>query len=92
MKKRQALENGGELYGGIWLTIPITVGILAVIAIALTTRKKRTFRDGGFMTLASALPVLGIIFGSTDQLLGYSLIGLRVLVSIITAIKGLRQK
>ena len=76
----------------LWLIIAVTVGLLAVIAIALSTRKKRTFRDGGFTTLAGTLVVLGIIFGSTDQLLGYSLIGLSVLVSIITAVKGLKQK
>jgi hypothetical protein len=76
----------------LWLILAVTVALLAVIAIALSTRKKRTFRDGGFTTLAGALLVLGIIFGSTDQLLGYSLIGLSVLVSIITAVKGLKQK
>jgi hypothetical protein len=76
----------------LWLIIAVTVGLLAVVAIALTTRKKRTFRDGSFTTLAGTLIVLGIIFGSTDQLLGYSLIGLSVLVSIITAVKGLKQK
>ena len=74
------------------LIIAVTVGILAVISIAKSTRKKRAFRDGGFTTLAGTLLVLGIIFGSTDQLLGYSLIGLSVLVSIITAVKGLKQK
>ena len=51
----------------LWLIIAVTVGLLAVIAIALSTRKKRTFRDGGFTPLAGALLVLGIIFGSTDQ-------------------------
>jgi len=76
----------------LWLIIAVTVGILTVIAIALPTRKKRTFHDGGFTPLAATLVVLGIIFGSTDQLLGYSLIGLSVLVSIITAVKGLKQK
>ena len=75
----------------LWLIIAVTVGLLAVIAIALSKQKKRTFRDGGFTTLAGTLLVLGIIFGSTDQLLGYSLIGLSVLVSIITAVKGLKQ-
>jgi uncharacterized membrane protein YsdA (DUF1294 family) len=74
------------------LIIAVTVGLLAVIAIALSTPKKRKFRDGGFTTLATTLLVLGIIFGSSDQLLGYSLIGLSVLVSIITAVKGLKKK
>jgi len=76
----------------LWLIIAVTVGTLAVIAIAISTRKKRTFRDGGFTSLVGTLLVLGIIFGRTDQLLGYSLIGLSILVSIITAIKGLKQK
>ena len=76
----------------LWLIIAVTVGLLAVIAIALSTRKNRTFRDGRFTTLAGTLLVLGIIFGSTDQLLGYSLIGLSVVVSIVTAVKGLKQK
>ena len=76
----------------LWLIIAVTVGILAVIAIAISTRKKRTFRDGGFTSLVGTLLVLGIIFGRTDQLLGYSLIGLSVIVSIITVIKGLKHK
>lgn len=75
----------------LWLIIVVTVGLLTVIAIGLSTRKKRPFRDGGFSTLTATLLVLGIIFGSTDQLLGYLLIGLSVIVSIITAIKGLKQ-
>jgi hypothetical protein len=74
------------------IIIAVTVGLLAIVAIALSTRKKQTFRDGGFTTLTGTLLVLGIIFGSADQLLGYSLIGLSVLVSIITAVKGLKQK
>ena len=76
----------------LWLIIAITVGILAVIAIGLSTRKKLTFRDNDFSTLAVALLVLGIIFGNTDQLLGYLFIGLSVIVSIITAIKDLKPK
>ena len=76
----------------LWLIIAVTVGLLAVVAIALSTRKKRPFRDCGFTTVSATLLVLGIIFGSTDRLLGYSLIGLSVLVSIITAIKSLKQK
>jgi len=76
----------------LWLIIAGAVGILATIAIALLTRKNRTFREGGFTTIAATLLVLGIIYGNTDQLLGYSLIGLSVIVSICTAIKGLRQK
>ena len=77
---------------GLWLIIAITVGIIAVIAVALWTRKKHAFCDGGLWPLASTLLVLGLLCGGADRLFGYSLIGLSVLVSIISAVKGLRQK
>jgi hypothetical protein len=47
-------------------------------------------RSQEFMTLGSALIVLGIIF-SQEQLLGYSFIGAGVLVSAISGFK-LRRK
>ncbi len=43
------------------------------------------------MTLGSTLVVLGIIFGATDPLIGYSFIGAGVLLSIVSAFK-LRRK
>ena len=43
------------------------------------------------MTLGSTLVVLGIIFGNADRLIGYSFIGVGVLLSIVSAIK-LRKK
>jgi len=47
-------------------------------------------RSQEYMTLGSALVVLGIIF-SQEQLLGYSFIGAGVLVSVIGGFK-LRRK
>jgi len=47
-------------------------------------------RSQEFMTLGSALVVLGIVF-SQEQLLGYSFIGAGVLVSVIGGFK-LRRK
>ena len=77
----------------LWLIIAVTVvGILAVIAVALLTRKKQAFRDGGLWTLASTLLVLGILSGNTDRLFGYSLIGSSVVLSIIAAVKSSRKK
>ncbi len=43
------------------------------------------------VTLGSTLVVLGIIFGATDRLIGYSFIGAGVLLSIVSALK-LRRK
>ena len=48
-------------------------------------------RSQEFMTLGSTLVVLGIIFGNTDRVIGYSFIGVGVLLSIVSAIK-LRKK
>ncbi len=50
----------------------------------------RWMRSQEFMTLGSALIVLGIVF-SQEQLLGYSFIGAGVLVSAIGGFK-LRRK
>jgi len=39
-----------------------------------------------------ALVVLGIIFGVSDRLIGYSFIGAGVLLSVIDIIKNLKNK
>ena len=44
-------------------------------------------RSQEFMTLGSTLVILGIVFGE-DWLIGYSFIGVGVLVSIISIIKS----
>jgi hypothetical protein len=49
-------------------------------------------RTQEFMTLGSTLVILGIIFGATDRLIGYSFIGAGVLLSIISAFKSRRKK
>lgn len=77
----------------LWLIITVTVGILAVIAVALLTKKKKQkFWDDSLSTLAIMTLVIGLVFGGTDQLLGQSLIWLSLLLAIISAIRGLSQK
>ncbi len=44
-----------------------------------------------FKTLGSTLVVLGIVFGGADRLIGYSFIGVGVLLSIISAVKSRRK-
>jgi hypothetical protein len=48
-------------------------------------------RSQELMTLGSTLVVLGIVFGATDRLIGYSFMGAGVLLSIVSAFK-LRRK
>ena len=76
----------------LWLVITVAVGILALIAAALLTKKKQTIWDNSLSTLAVTTLVIGLVFGGTDQLLGQSLIWLSLLLAIISAIKGLSQK
>jgi hypothetical protein len=77
----------------LWLIITFTVGILAVIAAALLTKKKKQkFWDDSLSTLAIMTLVISLVFGGTDQLLGQSLLWLGLLLAIISAIKGLSQK
>jgi uncharacterized membrane protein len=77
----------------LWLIIAIAVGIISVaVAIAFLTRKKKqTFQDNALLPLGITLVVLGIIF-SDDSLVGYSFIGVGVLLSIVSAVRGLRKK
>jgi hypothetical protein len=77
----------------LWLIIAIAVGIILIaVAIAFPTRKKKlTVQDNALLPLGITFVVLGIIFGD-DRLVGYSFIGVGVLLSIISAVRGLRKK
>jgi hypothetical protein len=76
----------------MWLIIAIAVGILIVITAAFFTRNKtNAFRDNASLAVGMTLVVLGILFGD-DRLVGYSFIGVGVLVAAISAIEGMRKK
>jgi hypothetical protein len=67
--------------------------ILAIILILeiFTLKKKKLKKSSKLATSAMTLIVLGIIFGE-DRLIGYSLIGVGILLSIIDLIKNLKRK
>jgi len=73
----------------LWLIIAIAVGVISIaIAVALLKRKKKqAIQDNALLPLGITLVVLGIIFGD-DSLVGYSFIGVGVLLSIINAVRG----
>jgi uncharacterized membrane protein len=53
------------------LIITVAVGILALVAAALLTKKrKKTIWDDSLSTLAVMTLVIGLVFGGTDQLFG----------------------
>jgi len=74
--------------------IGISVVVLAIIAILVifTMKKKKQKRPSKLSTLGITLVVLGIIFGVSDRLIGYSFIGTGVLLSVIDIIKNLKNK
>ena len=49
-------------------------------------------RSQEIITLGSTLVLLGIIFGASDRLIGYSFIGAGVLLSIISAITSRKKQ
>jgi hypothetical protein len=71
----------------LWLLIAIGAAVILAAAILLTRKKERTREDYALLTLGPTLVVLGIIFGD-DPLIGYSFIGVGVLLSIISAIRS----
>jgi len=71
----------------IWLLMAIGAAVIFLALILLRTKKERTKENYAFLTLGLTLIVLGIIFGD-DPLIGYSFIGVGVLLSIISAIRS----
>jgi len=71
----------------LWLLIAIGAAVILAAAILLTRKKERAREDYALLALGPTLIVLGIIFGD-DPLIGYSFIGVGVLLSIISAIRS----
>jgi hypothetical protein len=71
----------------LWLLMGIGIAVAFVAVILLGRKKERTKGDSAILTLGLVLVVLGIMFGG-DPLIGYSFIGVGVLLSIITAIRS----
>jgi len=77
----------------LWLIIAIAAGIILIaITIAFLTRKKKqAIQDDALLALGITLVALGIIFGD-DRLVGYSFIGVGVLLSIVSTVRALKKK
>ena len=77
----------------IYIAIAIVVLALAVVFIIRTMRKKKKQQQTPKLTmLGMTLIVLGIIFGVSDRFIGYSFIGVGVLLAVIDAIKNREKK
>jgi hypothetical protein len=77
----------------LWLIIAIAAGVIsiAIVIAFVTSKKKQAIQDNALLPLEIAFVVLGIVFGD-DRLVGYSFIGVGVLLSIIGAVRGFRKK
>ena len=73
-----------NLVGSLWLTVGLVV-LVALLAVVFLFRKKRSDKENTLVTLGAMFVVLGIVFGD-DRLVGYSLIGLGVLLSTASVI------
>lgn len=72
--------------------ILISIIVLAVIAIIVILRKKKERKPLSKLVIFAFLFIIaGIVFGD-DGLIGYSLIGVGVILAIIDIIKQLRNK
>jgi hypothetical protein len=73
----------------MWITISI-IALVVIVVLLLIARGKQYHKPSNLAILGMSLVVLGIIFGD-DRLIGYSFIGVGVLLSVIGAIRNRKQ-
>jgi len=73
----------------LWIAISI-IALVVIVVLLLIARGKQYKKPSNLAILGMSLVVLGIIFGD-DRLIGYSLIGVGVLLSVIDAIRNRKQ-
>jgi hypothetical protein len=76
----------------VWIAISI-VALVVIMVLLLISRRKRTqiLNPSNLLILAMSLVVLGIIFGDS-RTVGYSFMGVGVLLSVIDAIRNRKQE
>jgi hypothetical protein len=73
----------------VWIAISIAA-LVVIVVLLLIGRGKQYHKPSNLAILGMSLVVLGIIFGD-DRLIGYSFIGIGVLLSVIDAIRNRKQ-
>ena len=75
----------------VWIAISIAALIVIVVLLLISRRKgNQLLNPSNLLILGMSFVVLGIIFGD-DRLIGYSFIGIGVLLSVIDAIRNRKQ-
>jgi hypothetical protein len=72
----------------LWIAISI-IALVVIVVVLLIARGRQYQQPSNLAILGMSLVVLGIIFGD-DPRIGYSLIGVGVLLSVIEAIRNRR--
>jgi hypothetical protein len=70
----------------VWMAISV-VALIVIVVLLLTGRGKQHRKPSNLAILALSLVVLGIIFGDS-RIVGYSFIGVGVILSVIDAIRN----
>jgi hypothetical protein len=75
----------------LWIAISIVALVVIVVLLLISRRKgNQLLNPSNLLILGMSFVVLGIIFGD-DRLIGYSFIGVGVLLSVIDAIRKRKQ-
>jgi len=75
----------------VWIAIAISAMVVIVVLLLISRRKgKQLLNPSNLLILGMSLVGLGIIFGD-DRIIGYSFIGVGVLLSVIDAIRNRKQ-
>jgi len=72
----------------LWIAISI-IALVVIVVLLLIARGRQYQQPSNLAILGMCLVVLGIIFGD-NRLIGYPLIGVGVLLSVIEAIRNRR--
>jgi hypothetical protein len=75
----------------VWIAISIIALVVIMVLLLISRRKrKQILNPSNLLILGMSFVVLGIIFGD-DRIIGYSFIGVGVLLSVIDAIRNRKQ-
>jgi hypothetical protein len=74
----------------VWIAISI-VALVVIAVLLLRGRRKQYPKPSNLAVLGMSLVVLGIIFGDS-RIVGYSFIGVGVLLSVTDAVRNRKQQ
>ena len=73
----------------VWIAISI-IALVVIVVFLLIGRGRQYKKPSNLAILGMSLVVLGIIFGD-DRLIGYSFIGVGVLLSVVDIVRNRKQ-